>query len=435
MMSEVYQSTLYVPREDLFSQIKGWILSSPDDYPLWSLVGAAGIGKSWFMVDTYRRLRREYNPPCLPIWLDLSQGAVYPNLDDSAPEAGQPFPDFRTENGRRQWLENIINQVKIVCPAIVSYNPTVTFDSLFAKFTASLCQDCAEYNPILLVDGYDEIFSNQDREYLQEHIFAAFLSESCTHVLLARRDTYLLTYPFLRWNDKEILLTGFDEEQKKNQLDRRERQLQKAGEKAHITAQITRAISPYVTSNPYINTFLFKRAASNTPPRIQYPDDLEACIQVFATRAGLDSDSIALLKLIAQELPDQWSAGILNVRLGIKIDNKRLGHLFESGIISLIPGTARYQIESGIYRLFQLTKVLDLAQKDTENLSDLAEKVHKHFNEDELRHLCFEMSANYDGLSGPTLQDKARELVLYFARLNKIGELVQHCRTQRPGLF
>lgn len=57
------------------------------------------------------------------------------------------------------------------------------------------------------------------------------------------------------------------------------------------------------------------------------------------------------------------------------------------------------------------------------------------FNEDEMRTLCVEVGVDYDGLPGESKFGKARELILYCARHNKLARLYQRVRAERPFLF
>ncbi len=58
----------------------------------------------------------------------------------------------------------------------------------------------------------------------------------------------------------------------------------------------------------------------------------------------------------------------------------------------------------------------------------------KYFNESELRNLCFDMTIDYDSLSGENKSDKARELVAYFDRRQIISDLVARCRVLRRNV-
>ena len=58
-----------------------------------------------------------------------------------------------------------------------------------------------------------------------------------------------------------------------------------------------------------------------------------------------------------------------------------------------------------------------------------------HFNDNELRDLCFSLAIDYENLPGAGKADKARELVAYCERFGRTDELVEACRRLRPNVF
>lgn len=75
-------------------------------------------------------------------------------------------------------------------------------------------------------------------------------------------------------------------------------------------------------------------------------------------------------------------------------------------------------------------KVIDTRPVNYVKLSKL---VARHFDTSELKALCFELEINYDDLNGANKQDKARELISYLERRNKIMELVAKFKALRPN--
>jgi len=77
-------------------------------------------------------------------------------------------------------------------------------------------------------------------------------------------------------------------------------------------------------------------------------------------------------------------------------------------------------------------------ETDTEPTQDYLTKLRKileeRFNEGELNTLCFDLGVDYDNLSGQRQADKARELVSYLERRNRIPELVKVGERVRPDI-
>ena len=65
--------------------------------------------------------------------------------------------------------------------------------------------------------------------------------------------------------------------------------------------------------------------------------------------------------------------------------------------------------------------------------SELLTKLKANFNDSELREICLELEINYEDLSGTSRADKARELILYLERRQRLSELVEICHRLRPN--
>ncbi len=68
-------------------------------------------------------------------------------------------------------------------------------------------------------------------------------------------------------------------------------------------------------------------------------------------------------------------------------------------------------------------------------LARLRQILADYFSQDELRTLCFEIGVDYEDLPGDGKGSKARELVIYLERQERIPELIAICRTLRPNAF
>jgi molecular chaperone DnaK len=74
----------------------------------------------------------------------------------------------------------------------------------------------------------------------------------------------------------------------------------------------------------------------------------------------------------------------------------------------------------------------DYAVSLPEGLVPLFQQLIGSFNEEGLRTLCFSIDVDYDSLPGRGKAAKARELVLYLHRTERIGDLLDRCRMLRP---
>jgi tetratricopeptide (TPR) repeat protein len=69
-----------------------------------------------------------------------------------------------------------------------------------------------------------------------------------------------------------------------------------------------------------------------------------------------------------------------------------------------------------------------------EHLIQLRQTLTDRFNEGELRTLCFDLSVDYDSLPGEDKASKARELVAYLQRRDRIRELLETGKRLRPDI-
>jgi hypothetical protein len=67
------------------------------------------------------------------------------------------------------------------------------------------------------------------------------------------------------------------------------------------------------------------------------------------------------------------------------------------------------------------------------NLVELRDFINTYFSDSELRDLCFELSIDYESLGGDNKPAKARELVAYCQRRNRLAELETACLQLRPN--
>jgi len=71
---------------------------------------------------------------------------------------------------------------------------------------------------------------------------------------------------------------------------------------------------------------------------------------------------------------------------------------------------------------------------DREYLSRLRQTLTARFDSGELRTLCFDLGVDYDDLPGAGKASKAREMVSYFARRDRIPDLVSVGEQMRPDI-
>ena len=76
--------------------------------------------------------------------------------------------------------------------------------------------------------------------------------------------------------------------------------------------------------------------------------------------------------------------------------------------------------------------VLDPGDLLREQLTDLRLKIVEHFDDEELRTLCFDTDVDYDNFGGRGKRRK-RELIDYMQRQGRLGDPIQACRKPASG--
>lgn len=67
------------------------------------------------------------------------------------------------------------------------------------------------------------------------------------------------------------------------------------------------------------------------------------------------------------------------------------------------------------------------------NLVKLFQKIDRHFNDADLRDLCFQLNVEYENLAGQGKRDKVRELVLWMKRNGRLPDLITLASQLRPN--
>ena len=67
-------------------------------------------------------------------------------------------------------------------------------------------------------------------------------------------------------------------------------------------------------------------------------------------------------------------------------------------------------------------------------LARLRRTLVERLEEGDLRDLCFDLGVNYDDLPGKTRADKARELITYFKKRNRLPKLIRTIEEIRPDI-
>ncbi|MCA9922923.1 MAG: ATP-binding protein [Anaerolineales bacterium] len=341
---ELFDPNLYVQppiAEQLQNQIRHPVGMSNKRF--FSLVGAAGIGKSWLLNALYRHVLEQGNV-FVPLWLDLSPEAAHP-IDKNV-----MLPDCHDENGRLAWLQWWIEETNKICGIQVAvFHEGSSFAVNLGLFLQSLCAHNPHLSPIMFVDGFDDLNDSTAGDFWQEQVMARFWGESCTCLFLARRDQQMLTLPVLIWNEEVMPLPGLTRrEDQEEQIIRRSRYSEEPAPDPDMMRAI---LAQYMTSSPFLNTCLYHRAIQTIPPSVN-ANDIARCLEAFMNRAGLSAGSVSLVSRLVRELEAEWTVRDLRRLVPpIRLEDPEMVALFNAGIVQNIDRTPFYHVDEGLRAL------------------------------------------------------------------------------------
>ena len=155
----------------------------------------------------------------------------------------------------------------------------------------------------------------------------------------------------------------------------------------------------------------------------------------FLSKLGLTSDEVEKLSRIFPQTPQRPDCSVFlsYTQSDHKFAEKLHKDLFKHGIRCF---NYNLDVEVGEISIRGRVAIGDQPSQEQINQTELRKILIDHFNDDELRDLCFDLDRScigidYDDLPGEGRRGKVRELIKYAKRHNCITELVKMCRDLR----
>lgn len=102
----------------------------------------------------------------------------------------------------------------------------------------------------------------------------------------------------------------------------------------------------------------------------------------------------------------------------------------------------KFRLTASAYKALALSSIgegsldaIPIATRNHKKASRLTEIINRSYDIVEFKHLCFELNVNYDNLRGETLQGRTDALILMFDRANRLDDLWEKIRQDRPLAF
>lgn len=341
-----YQSDLFVDRPDPLRALKEWV-DAPGDKRVKSLVGPPGSGKTWIL----KTLESEWEKSRYVLWLDVPKWM-------NPPSSGDPIKS----KFAHQQLEDLWKKAKQFCdfPEIIDH--TADLSAIIEKLVEIVCNCNLEHDPVVIVDGYDEITEDQAKAF-SKRVLEKLISRRCIRMIIAYRDEWTLQGDVLRNNETKppLRIDTVDKSFAVAQFRRLYPHI------SHIDEELDNWMNQfqYYTWNiPLINDILFSIGFRSGPPtpRALNDQDLYGCFKEVIERPSptgiprypmLDSEQFELIYQIANQLPNEWSSTDVEQRFGMSnfyLDT-RTRQFFELGLI--MQDGNNHQIAAGLRELLR----------------------------------------------------------------------------------
>lgn len=340
-----YHPNLFVDRPRAMERIRRWANDHSARRVL-VLVAPPGSGKSWLM----RKMEEEWKSNRLTVWLNA------PQLIDRQ-ETQNPNQVLKRD-AFDGWFEEIQQRASQFCTGLRPIGRFAALDAQIEALVNMVCRCALRYDPILIVDAYDEITELQALT-LSLRVLAKFISRPCIRLLIAVRSESLIQEDTLRRHEERFPLTDetLNEGFARQQFEKRFAQ-EHPGQPLPSNLDAWMAgYRHYSWRNPAINYFLFSKALTNSISSLSHltDSDLKECIQELIRRDGryppLNEEEFKVVYEIATKLGEEWSYLETEELLSTHFyTDPKIGRLLEMGVILWQAGLF-YRIETSIREL------------------------------------------------------------------------------------
>jgi hypothetical protein len=355
--SPEYHSDLFIDRPDPLRELNEWI-----DTALASrvkpVVGPPGSGKTWIL----KTLELGWKTSRYVLWLDVPQWI-------NSSSGGDPL-DIKAAH---QQLEEAWEKAKSFCNFPKTIDHTRDLSAIIASLVEIVCDCNLAHDPVVIVDGYDEITEDQAKTF-SKRVLEPFISRSCIRMIIAYRDEWTLQGDALRRNlatpplrigtvDKSFSIQQFkrlypDIPLTDEQLDSWMNQFQ------HYNWNI-----------PLINDILFAIGFQGnlSTPRTLDDQNIYDCFKEAIERPDskgvpryekLDRQQFELIYQIAKQLPDEWSSTAVEQHFEMSSSFYRDPHILRFfGLGLIVSSDIIHQIAPGLRELLrEITDLHDISR-------------------------------------------------------------------------
>lgn len=305
LCEESYSADRYVQRVKLEQAINQWLRDpKADRTPILSLIGPPGSGKSWLLARI----------PQMPETKDAP--VLHLNADQ--------LIDFEQHDEIKR---KIIEKANAACPNLnYPQDMLPSLSALVTDITERLCARCTGQRFLVLIDGCDDLASQEEFDTLQRTSLRPFFDTQarCIRMIIARR--LQLTDYTLRKLSLSLLVGVFENDQETNtHRDKLSTQLQSsAAEWPELPIGCK-----YRWNHPYINCYLMQSSQDGVITTQTLANCCRAVIKrsMSGTPTGrqptVDVD-LRILAQMTQEHADGWTSSNFRTKIRKDLDDAYL---------------------------------------------------------------------------------------------------------------
>ncbi len=341
-----YDADLYVARSQIEGEIQSWLGNRSKSAHLLSIVGAPGVGKTWFLNSFYEREKR-----------DRTGGVFYLHASQ--------LLSLRIDNFEA-----------ITCEDRFHFDSDQALVAHVEAIVSYICSCYAHEDTLIFIDGLDEISLELEKQIEKKVLMPMVrFSESCFRIIITRR--YRLNLDYLRERDTRIDMSVFKnaagDVNLPSQADQQLRKLYSRYPKINqLKADITDRIGAraYLWNHPFINHFLIDRLNDKIEEDeinacINSGEIRECCLALINRPSEFDHEptrtlifedgNLDQLKILSSQLEGSWTDGDSRV----DIDDADLIKYIKMNIV--YRDVSSYSIADG---LRELLRDLDRLEKE-----------------------------------------------------------------------
>ncbi|MAU01328.1 MAG: hypothetical protein CL608_29660 [Anaerolineaceae bacterium] len=289
---KIYNPEQFVGREAEQAYLRGWMAGEKQ---LLTITGPPGIGKTWFVNNSFQRLKAEGQ---------IAYMVELPIIDPRSDQNDLP-PDVL-----QSWGSQLLIELNQDCPQAYSFDLGQEFSSLLERIAHDICQHCWPGQPIFFfIDGGDLLSQAAWRQFERQAIEPLARQAAIRFIITLKTSQPVKSFLLKRREQRLELGTLQNREQGL-------RQMQKLNPELDL-AHCEYILADYTWDHPGLNMLLAEHLHGDG---VILPTDLVATIlSELEALPENGPETINLLACLAHHDSDTWSADMIGQLMNISL--------------------------------------------------------------------------------------------------------------------